>query len=360
MSITKRGPGQWLVRLRRKGHSFAQTYSTYEEAEREEARVKAEMTGGRYADRRHEQDTPLSVLLERYLEEETPKKKGAKQETNVVKAWLRSDLARLPVASITPRHIAKWRNERVRAGRAPSTISNPMNSLSAVFKTAVTEWGYNLTNPCTGVRRPTPKPPRSAYLTAEHETALLEVCREPGRPAWLLWVVKLAIETAMRQGEIRRVRWEDVHDWGIHLPETKNSEPRDVAVTEAGRRTISEMRHALGHLSAERGGYVFGHPDLPVADGGFTIDQVAYHYVKAMKEAVRRTGMPRLTFHDLRHVAITRLRYVHLDAMDLSKTTGHKTLTVLARYDNEKPENRAAAIRERERALMAKRAGITK
>lgn len=189
MSITKRGPGQWLVRLRRKGHSFAQTYSTYEEAEREEARVKAEMTGGRYADRRQEQDTPLSVLLERYLEEETPKKKGSKQETNVVKAWLRSDLAKLPVASITPLHIARWRNERVRAGKAPSTISNPMNSLSAVFK-----------------------------------------------------------------------------------------------------------------------------------------------------------------------VAITRLRYVHLDALDLSKTTGHKTLTVLARYDNEKPENRAAAIRERERALMAKRA----
>jgi len=312
------------------------------------------MTGGRYMDRRREQDTPLSDLLIRYLGEVTPTKKGAAQEADRIKQWLKSDLARLPVASITPGHIARWRNNRIRAGKAPSTISNPMNLLSAVFKMAVTEWDYSLTNPCTGVKRPPPRRPRSAYLTADDEAELIAVCQEEGRPDWLVWCVRLAIATAMRQGEIRRLRWDDCHSWGIHLPDTKNSESRDVPVTASGAALLSEMRDALGRYGKERDGYVFGPPDLPAEHGGFGVWQVTYHYRRAMSETVqRRPGMAPLTFHDLRHVAITRLRHLHTDALDLSKTTGHKTLTVLARYDNETPENRAAMMRAREQSLKA-------
>jgi hypothetical protein len=42
-----------------------------------------------------------------------------------------------------------------------------------------------------------------------------------------------------------------------------------------------------------------------------------------------------LTFQDLRHVATTRLKVVHDDALNLSKTTGHEDLRSLARLAQE-------------------------
>ncbi|WP_342630306.1 tyrosine-type recombinase/integrase [Nguyenibacter vanlangensis] len=137
------------------------------------------------------------------------------------------------------------------------------------------------------------------------------------------------------------------------MPDTKNDDSRDVPLTSEGTAVVQAMHAALFCLSNQRAGYVFGPPDLPAEDGGFTLWQVQYHYRRAMGDAVKRHGIPRLTFHDLRHVAITRLRHFHVDALDLAKTTGHKAISVLARYDNEKPENRAALIRAREQAMRA-------
>jgi hypothetical protein len=53
----------------------------------------------------------------------------------------------------------------------------------------------------------------------------------------------------------------------------------------------------------------------------------------------------------LRHVATTRLARLHKDALELSATTGHKTLNVLKKYYNPTPEERATQIRAREAAL---------
>lgn len=61
-------------------------------------------------------------------------------------------------------------------------------------------------------------------------------------------------------------------------------------------------------------------------------------------EEIDTTGMERITFHDLRHWGCTRLAPLHRDAVDLSKTTGHKSLQQLARYYNERPEDRAARV----------------
>jgi len=48
-------------------------------------------------------------------------------------------------------------------------------------------------------------------------------------------------------------------------------------------------------------------------------------------------------------VATTRLASLHDNVLELSATTGHKTLNILKRYYNPDPIERATELRERER-----------
>jgi integrase len=160
----------------------------------------------------------------------------------------------------------------------------------------------------------------------------------------------------MRAGEIRRLRWEHINEWSAFLPKTKNGTSRDVPLTEAAEQQIRDLRQALPR---RLDGWVFGPPDLKAEEGGFTASMVVNHFrdaVALMKECAAQDGVrvPHLTFHDLRHVAITRLAPLHRDGLHLSKTTGHKTLSQLKRYFNPTGEEQAKEIRAAARERQAR------
>lgn len=338
--IYKRGEGQWLVRIRQGGQIINRTFETHEAAREFREVTVGRITGRVYVDKEKERRTTLADLLTRYETDVTPSKRGAAQEVNRLRAWRREPFAAWPVVSVTTGEIVEWRQRRIAEGRAPSTVSNAMNLLSAVYKIAITEWGFRLDNPVLGVKRPSPREGRNVVLTVETETRLLSAC-ERG-PAWLPWVVRIAIETGMRAGEIRRMRWEHVSEFSIFIPKSKNGSARTVPLTEDAEQIVGAMRDALPR---RLDGWVFGPPDLPVNEGGFT----GWKIVNAFRDACAQaepTAVTGLTFHDLRHVAITRLAPLHRDALHLSKTTGHKTLAMLARYYNPTAEEQAREIRE--------------
>jgi integrase len=344
--IYKRGPHQFQVKIRRNGANPSRTFETLKAAQAWRAVQIGKIVADDYVDRRKEKRTNLRDLLQRYMDEVTPTKKGSRQEAHRLRMWMRSDLASYSIAGIDPSDIAAWIADRKAEGKAPTTISNEVNLLSAAFGKA-REWGYNIDNPCRGVSRPTPSAPRFAVLTEEEQVKLLEACRRG--PQWLPFVVKLALATGMRQGEIRRMQWKHVHDTHVHLPETKNGEARDVILTAAGAAAIKELGDKLPRRID---GWVFGDPDKLSADGGFTQWQVQQAYRDAAKWAEEHLGVKQLTFHDLRHIALTRLADYHDDVIELARTSGHKTLGVLARYINRSPEEAAKRLRERE-AKMA-------
>lgn len=347
-SIENRGKdrNQWRVKIRRKGPDGqpirrSRTFDSYEDAKRWADIMEGRISGDEYADTRRERRTTLRHLLERYEREVSPKKKGYKQEVYRLRQWAAEPFASWALPALKSPTIGKWIDAQTEAGKAPSTVSNAVNLLSAVYKIAISKWGYRVTNPCEGLPRPKARPPRHAILTVEEEQRLLAACRNG--PSWLVWVVELALLTAMRQSEIRRLRWEHIHDTHIHLPETKNDTARDVPLTSAALAVVKRMRKVLPRRDD---GYVFGNPNLKAREGGFTKDMVS----QAFRDAARAAGV-KLSNHDLRHIAITRLAELHENVLELSATTGHKTLTVLKRYYNPAPEDRAAKLREREAKL---------
>lgn len=344
--IYKRGPYQFQVKVRRNGANISATFETLAAARQFRDVQTGKVVARDYVDTRVERRTTLRSLLERYLAEVTPTKKGWASETNRLNAWMRSDLAAYSVAGIEPKDIADWISARKAEGKAPTTISNSVNLLSAAFKKG-REWGLKIDNPCAGVSRPAARPARFATMTSQHQALLIQACARG--PAWLPFVVRIALTTGMRQGEIRRLHWDHIHETHLHLPLTKNGSPRDVPLTLTALEVVEEMRQALPR---RMDGWVFGNPDLPSEDGGFTQYQVQQAFRRASAHAEKHYGVTRCTFHDLRHIALTELAEIHDDVIQLKQTSGHKTLATLARYINVTPEERSRKLREREAARM--------
>jgi integrase len=161
--------------------------------------------------------------------------------------------------------------------------------------------------------------------TEDEETRLLTACREARNP-FLLPIVHLALETAMRQDELVSLRWEhiDLNRQIAHLPDTKNGEARTVPLSSAAIRVLRSLPRSLH-------GQVFP---------GLTTEAVKRAYIRA----VRRAEIEDLRFHDLRHEATTRLFEKGLNIMEVASITGHKDLRMLRRHTHLKAEDLARKL----------------
>lgn len=351
----------WRVRISRRGIKVNRSFHDFDEAVRFRDRTLSDIKGEDYRDRTEEKRTTLHDVLQRYLEDETPKKKGARAETNLIRAWQREEWAKLPIASIKSRHVTDWRDRQVKKGLAPSTIANPMNLLSSVFRIAKAEWSLNVENPVVGIARPKKRPGRVAVPDAELERLLVSTA-EAGQARWLAPFIQVAGWTAMRQGEIRALRWSDI-DFENHLiyvravlsGASKNGEAREVPMLDAVEEVL---RRWLGNRQPSEGSWVFPSPlnekqRLPQ----FTIVCGFRNLMQKVIDQAPQEKQPRaITFHDLRHWGCTRLAPLHDGPLDLAKTTGHRCLAILAIYFNPDPVARAARIRQKDSDLRGRQA----
>jgi len=324
-SFRKRGPYQWQAQVRKMGHPLqTKTFETRAEAEQWARAIEVEMDRGAFVSRAEAESTTLKELLERYLAEVTPLKKGAEPETNRLRLMMRHPLARRFVASIRGVDIARWRDERLRKV-TPATVKRDLVLLGHVFEVARKEWGIYAHNPVRDIKLPAAGRPRDRRLQPGEEIRLFKACRA-ARNRWLLPLVQLAIETAMRQGELLRLRWEhiDLHRRTAHLPDTKNGEARTVPLSTTAVAVLRDLPRSLH-------GDVFP---------GVTTEAVKRSYMRA----IRRAGIEGLRFHDLRHEATTRLFEKGLNIMEVASITGHKDLRMLRRYTHLKAEDLAQKL----------------
>jgi len=133
------------------------------------------------------------------------------------------------------------------------------------------------------------------------------------RNPWMRPLVQLAIETAMRQGELLALRWEnvDLTAQTAHLEDTKNGESRTVPLSS----------RAVAVLEA-----------LPRTDDPRVFPITSQAVKLAWKRACKRAGIEGLHFHDLRHEAASRLAERLPNLIELAAVTGHKDLRMLKRY----------------------------
>jgi len=114
-TFRKRGLYQWQAQVRKKSHPLqTRTFDTRAAAEIWARAIDVEMDKGVFVSRAEVESTTLKELLERYLAEVTPLKKGAGPETARIRALLRHPLSQRIVGSIRGVDIARYRNERLK------------------------------------------------------------------------------------------------------------------------------------------------------------------------------------------------------------------------------------------------------
>ncbi len=317
-NISKRGDRQWQARVRKRGHVATATFETKARAEAWARQVESEIDAGRFHPGRLEAErVTLRAALGRYLNERVPLKKGIKQNTGIVRAWQRSKLADRPLAAIRASDIAAWRDDKLTES-GPQTVVHHLNLLSNLFNVAATDWGMeSLTNPVGRVKKPALPSGRDRRLQLGEEERLLTAC-DASRSRWLGDMVRLALATAMRQGELVGLTWSDVdlERRTATLRETKNGSTRTVPLSSKAKEVLLSMRLR----SDPTAGRVFG-------------VEVGRAVTHAFAKACREAELIDLHFHDLRHEAISRLfERTNLRDIEIASISGHRTMEMLKRY----------------------------
>lgn len=319
-SICKRGPYQWQVKIRREGYPRqSKTFETYDDASAWARMIENEMDRGIFTSRKEAEKTTLAEALKRYGNEITPDKKGAKQERSRINILQQSDLAPRYLASIRGTDVAKYRDKRLKT-RSPITVNNELILLSHLFTVARKEWGMEgLTNPVSNIRKPKQPMGRDRRLLPGEEELLLSAC-----PAQMQPLIILALETAMRQGELTSVRWENVSLARriIRILDTKNGEARTIPLST---RAVLALKNVPQTLNS------------PLV---FPIKNPSRKFADTCKKA----EIENLRFHDLRHEATSRLFEKGFNPMEVASITGHKTLQMLKRYTHLKAEDLAQRL----------------
>lgn len=269
--------------------------------------------------------TTLREALERYLREITPNKKGWRREQDRVKAWMHNPLAVRFLAQLRGSDFATYRDQRRAEGRAENTIRIELVMISKLYKIAAKDWGMEgLRNPIANVTMPAGSNKRARRLTPDEEAALLEQLRGTG--AYLAPLAELAIETAMRQGELLSLTWADVdlQKRVAYLKDTKNSEPRDVPLSTRALEILRALPRPLENTA----------PLFPVSQNDIR---------RTFRKACAQAKIENLKFHDLRHEATSRI-CDRLPMHEAMRVTGHKTPAMLMRYYHPKAEDLARKL----------------
>ncbi|MGK5696181.1 tyrosine-type recombinase/integrase [Streptomyces sp. URMC 128] len=223
---------------------------------------------------------------------------------------------------------------------SPLTLTYIHSVLKSALEYAVREEEIPR-NVARNVRTGTPRPRRFEPLTADEARQLLTAAQ--GHRLHALF--ELALHTGLRRGELLGLRWEDLDlDAGtaairrtlqrtsvgglITLPTKTRASERRIAVPT---RCVHSLKHQHEQQQREReaagpawqpNGHVF-----TTAQGG-AIDPT--NLTRAFTTLLRKAGLRRIRFHDLRHSTATLLLEQGVELVVIKELLGHAHIGVTA------------------------------
>ena len=315
-NIRELDSGKWQVQVRHRGmRPVAKSFNTKTEAARFARLLESEIDRGVFVDRTEAQRSTLGELIDRYLAEVTPLKKSARSNAQCLRQ-LKQHFGAISPAALRSADIAAYRDARLKSGLAGATVVKEINSLSHLVDVAIKDWGVALhVNPVKLVRRPPVARGRERRLLPGEEAKLFAAC-DKSRAVMLTPVVRFAIETAMRMGEMLALEWRyvDMTQRVATLTDTKTGDARQVPLSNAAIAAIASLPR---HIKDGRVFWAWSRADS---------------LENAWRRAVKSASIIDFRFHDLRHEAVSRLFELGLNPMEVASISGHKTLQMLKRY----------------------------
>lgn len=148
---------------------------------------------------------------------------------------------------------------------------------------------------------------------------------------WVRHAIDIALESGMRQGEIHALKLSDV-DFDAGVIRVLRKDPK----AEGGKRLCK-----IPLLKGVREAILRAQDELGSSDTLFTVKHSGSISDKFAR-LTTKLGINDLTFHDLRHEAISRMFERGMTVEEVRTVSGHTSLDQLSRYVNLKPEDIAA------------------
>jgi integrase len=317
---------RWQVRVRRLGFpDQVRTFSLKHDAERWARSIESDIDRGQFTNVSVAQQTTLSDLIQRFIREVLPLKKSLIEDSFRLNALSRKPISKWSMANLSPSRIAEYRDERLKQV-SHGTVIRELSYLSSIINHARREWAINIPNPVQLVRKPPTPEGRSRTLNPDERQRLIQALIPIGRDNfWLKPVVELALETAMRKGELLSLRWEhiDLVQQTAFLPTTKNGDSRTVPLSLEAIRILKELPRSIDGIV-------------------FPIKSANLH--ARFKRIAKRARLENFRFHDLRHTAVTNMAKKLPNIIELSAVSGHKNLGMLKRYYHPDPKQLALKL----------------
>jgi integrase len=347
-------------------HSFK---GTRVEAAAELARLVSEVKSGERVDR---SKMTLAEFLDAWelsvATRVTPK--TLERYIDLMKSFVRPRLGACRIQDLRNVSFTDFYAKLLREGRGSAEAPKPLSArtvghvhrvLHSALEEAIAQRliGHN---PTRLAKRPREEQKEPEILTEHQVPELLRKLKDhPLYP-----IVSFALASGMRRGELLALRWKDLDLDAARakvehsIEETRNGLRVKPPKSRAGRRSIrlpassvlemrahwkwqQELRLKLGLGKAPDDALVFAHPDGSIIAPSELTD--TWRRLTRSKSL----GLPKVTFHALRHTHVSQLIAAGLDVVTISKRIGHSspalTLRVYAhRFSN--TDDRAAQVIE--------------
>lgn len=221
----------------------------------------------------------------------------------------------IPMQSITPHHIERWKSDLHKSGLGRTTISMRLRSLRAAFSHAV-KMRIIQANPCAGIRQPDSMP-RARVLSADELKRLFSAM-----PPRMAQAGVFILHTGVRLGECLSLDWKSIN------------RPQD------GPWTAKVESYGTFRTKTRRDRVIPLHPAAVAAMGRPRASGLVFEGLKAgmMEQGIRRAriqaGIKYARWHDLRHTFGTRHAEASGDIWATMRILGHSTLAATEKYQH--------------------------
>ncbi|WP_130870538.1 tyrosine-type recombinase/integrase [Intestinimonas massiliensis (ex Afouda et al. 2020)] len=235
-------------------------------------------------------------------------------------------LTSLDLQKLYKKLLTKGRVDRLEArgqpkGLSAKTVRNIHQILSSALKLAQ-EQRIILTNPAEGCALPKVEHREMKTLPVEQLQSFLREARESG--VFELYYLELA--TGLRRGELLGLKWEDIDldrgDLRVKRQVSRiNGEVMEAPLkTKNAYRTLPLAEDTIDVLKEQREKVGSSPWVFPSPNGGPISPDSVLHM---LHRVLKRAGLPRVRFHDLRHTFATLALQNGVDIKTVSGMLGH-------------------------------------
>ena len=257
-----------------------------------------------------------------------------------------SHLMKLPIESISPMLIEKWRAEQLKTGKHPATINRDITTLKSTLSKAAA-WNWLEASPLAKLKPlKIDNSPKVRYLSKDEENRLMiELSKRDQQTMakvnqnrfldYLTPMVLLSINTGLRRGELFSLRWDhvDLNKAIITIAgdKSKNGKTRHIPLNS---NALYALKNWHQQCSLQDQGLVF-----PNKEG-----KQIYNIRKSWNRLLKDSNISNFRWHDLRHHFASKLVMASVDLNTVRELLGHSNLVITLRYAHLAPEHKAEAV----------------